>query len=159
MHRSPVKKSVSSDYEVFGRVSISVFADTDIRMISQWTCLILPSLCMLFNWLTCWPLKIPNLWNITVIPCNDTYSAKALGQNNDKNLTSSQSPEEDGLHSPIILMLWVTGCRHLLLPANANVPLTGTAIFLLVQLLCAKDTQTYAKKRVQLKKFNCPRIV
>ena len=66
---SYLKKSVSSDYEVFGRVSISVFADADICMISQWTCLILSSLCMLFNWLICWPLKIPNTWNITVIPC------------------------------------------------------------------------------------------
>ena len=66
---SYLKKSVSSDYEVFGRVSISVFADADICMISQWTCLILSSLCMLFNWLICWPLKIPNTWNITVISC------------------------------------------------------------------------------------------
>ena len=37
MHRSPVKKSVSSHYEVIGRVPISVFADADICMISQWT--------------------------------------------------------------------------------------------------------------------------
>ena len=81
-----------------------------------------------------------------------TQSAKALGQiKYDKDLTSLQSPEEDG-RSPIILMLWVTGRRHLLLTLKASVQLTGRAILLLRQPLCAKDTQTYAKKRVQLKR-------
>ena len=81
-----------------------------------------------------------------------TQSAKALGQiKYDKDLTSLQSPEEDG-HSPIILMLWVTGRRHLLLTLKASVQLTSRAILLLGKPLCAKDTQTYAKKRVQLKR-------
>ena len=44
---SYLKKSVSSDYEVFG--SISVFADADICMISQWTCLIHSFLISTYN--------------------------------------------------------------------------------------------------------------
>ena len=81
-----------------------------------------------------------------------TQSAKALGQiKYDKDLTSLQSPEEDG-RSPIILMLWVTGRRHLLLTLKASVQLTGRAILLLRQPLCAKDTQTYAKKESSVKR-------